>query len=72
MTDCPRLIRCTFFNEQMDRMPSLTNLLKKQYCQGEFTTCARYIVLENLGQEKVPDDLFPNHEDRAKSLIGKR
>ena len=44
--------------------------MKKQYCQGDKSTCARYLVCTKNGPEAVPGDLFPNMLDRAKAILG--
>lgn len=69
MAECEVLTTCLFFNEKMADMPGTVSGLKKQYCQGDNSACARYMVLKALGKSKVPDDLFPHQKDRAKKLI---
>jgi hypothetical protein len=71
MSDCVKLKGCPFFNDKMDNMPLLANMYKKNYCKGDFQSCARWIVSETVGKEKVPLDLFPNQADRAKGIIEK-
>jgi hypothetical protein len=55
----------------MERMPSVSLYLKKQFCQGDNTNCARWMVFSALGGGKTPDDLFPNEPKRAYELITK-
>jgi len=43
-------------------------LYKKNYCQGDGSECARYMVTKKLGREKVPIYLYPNMFDRVLSL----
>ncbi|MFX1374343.1 MAG: hypothetical protein ACFFA0_00885 [Promethearchaeota archaeon] len=50
-------------------MPKTADLFKQKYCKTNYITCARYIVAQSLGKEKVPKDLFPNQVERAKNLI---
>lgn len=69
MSDCKCLAKCLFFNDKMQNMPAAANLLKKRLCQGDNSQCARYMVLCALGREKVPSDLSPNQQDRARELI---
>jgi len=71
MADCPLLPACQFFTGKMENMPSVSLYLKKQYCQGDNTTCARWMVFSALGREKVPGDLFPNEPKRAYEIITK-
>jgi methyl-accepting chemotaxis protein len=69
MTDCARLAKCPFFNDRMAGMPAMAEMYKRQYCRGVFGDCARFIVADAWGPEKVPSDLFPNQADRARSLL---
>jgi hypothetical protein len=69
MTDCPALPRCPFFNDTMADMPAVANLIKRRLCQGDAAGCARYRVLQALGREAVPPDLFPDQTDRAQKLL---
>jgi hypothetical protein len=69
MPDCKCLPLCPFFNDKMQNMPAAAALLKKRLCQGDNSQCARFMVLGALGRDKVPADLSPNQQDRAKSLI---
>ena len=70
MADCECLPRCPFFNDNMQNMPAAANLLKKRLCRGDNSQCARHMVLEAKGKEKVPADLTPNQVERAQALIG--
>lgn len=69
MPDCEMTPKCLFFNDKMANMPTTANLMKRKYCQGDFSACARYVVCKALGKEKVPADLTPSQMDRAKLLI---
>jgi len=69
MADCELIAACPFFNDKMADMPSMAALLKKQYCNGQPSNCARYQVRQKLGKEKVPADLFPNQNDRVRQLM---
>ena len=67
MSDCPKLQKCSFFDEKMANKPAMAELFKNQFCKRNFTICTRY-KLSTAGKE-VPKDLFPNHYDRVKELI---
>ena len=71
MEECERLATCPFFNDKMANMPTTAENLKKRYCRGNFSDCARYIVMKKLGKEKVPADLFPHQVERAQEIIKK-
>lgn len=72
MSDCECLPKCPFFHDQMENMPAMSNIIKRQYCQDQrvaYSRCARHMIFERLGREKVPTDLFPVDVDRAKELL---
>ena len=69
MALCECLSACPFFHDKMDNMPSMANLLKKKFCKGDNTRCARYLIFKTLGKEKVPSDLFPTQIERANDLL---
>jgi hypothetical protein len=69
MIDCEMLPSCPFFNETLPNMPAMAEYLKTLYCRIDFNKCARYMVRQALGKEKVPIDLFPDELERAKRLI---
>ena len=69
MAECENLNKCPFFNDRLDNMPSIANMLKKNYCHGNKEECARYMVSTKLGKEKVTTNLFPNMRDEALSII---
>jgi hypothetical protein len=53
----------------MANMPSTAEVYKKIYCQQDFEKCARYQVVQRLGREFVPPNLYPNEQERAGQLI---
>ncbi len=71
MSDCPCLPGCAFFNNKMADMPVMAESMKKRYCKGDNSLCARFMVFQAKGRENVPSDLFPNNVERARSIIGK-
>jgi len=72
MAKCEIIETCIFFNEKMSSMPTAAEMMKKNYCLGDNTKCARYMVFKALGREKVPVDLFPNQVERAESIINNK
>ncbi len=69
MADCEMLAKCLFFNDKMANMPAMAEMMKKKYCRGDNSKCARYMVCTRLGREKVPPDLNPSQLDRAEALL---
>ena len=69
MCKCTYWGKCPFLKEMMGGMPHATERLKKIFCDGRFTECARYQVYEALGLDKVPFDLYPSMRSRAEAII---
>ena len=67
--ECAKLPTCIFFNDQMENMPAVAELLKSQYCRGVFAECARFRIAARLGGGKVPGDLYPNDAVRAGKIL---
>ncbi len=70
--DCECAPKCIFFNDRMFNMPSTAEIFKQKYCRGEFASCGRFMVYEVFGPDKVPADLFPNQQERARALLAGR
>lgn len=71
MAECELIKTCIFFNDKMANTPSTAEIFKKLYCRGEYNNCARMIVVNSLGREKVPVDLFPNQAEKAVEIVRK-
>lgn len=62
MAHCLFAKQCVFFvvrEEEREMREYFTGI----YCYGKFKDCARYRTALNVGQEMVPDDMFPNEDD---------
>jgi hypothetical protein len=69
---CEKLKGCPFYNNKMDIESSLGKMYRRQYCEGDKTQCARYMVLMELGEGLVPADLYPNMHKRAEEIIAQK
>ena len=69
MAVCERLEKCPFFNDRMADMPATAAMFKKQFCEGDFMSCARRMVAVSLSPTQVPSNLFPNEIERARKII---
>ncbi len=70
MSACRLLENCIFFKDKMVDMPSTAKSIKARYCWGGgSSTCARYLVSEKLGTDKVPQDLLPSQMDRIEEIF---
>jgi len=71
MAECEKLSGCPFFNDTLEKMPAIANMMKSKYCQGMKDSCARYMVAAKLGKEKVPGNLYPNMKDEALAILAR-
>lgn len=69
MECCEKLAKCPFYQGKMDINSGLGRMYKTKYCEGNKTTCARYIVATQLGPEYVTDKLYPNMTAAAEKLL---
>ena len=71
MADCECIPGCPFFNGHMSQvMPGLVEGMKRKYCKGDKSGCARYMIFSAKGKDAVPGDLIPNQHDRAMEILG--
>lgn len=67
MLFCPFIKTC-----QMDRTDKIYySVIRQLYCYDNKHNCARYIVGDALGEEKIPDDLLPEELAKAYKIINK-
>lgn len=69
MAECEKLAKCPFYQGKMSMESGLGHMYKKKYCEGDKTTCARYMVATTLGPDYVTNNLYPNMADKAKAII---
>ena len=69
MAMCENFEKCPFYQGKMSIESGIGALYKKNYCEGDKTTCARYMVATTVGKEFVPLSLYPNMLDKAKKII---
>lgn len=66
MANCEKLEKCPFFHDKLAGMPSVSELMKQEYCLGDKTRCARYLV--STSGLQTPVDLFPSEYMRAMQI----
>lgn len=69
MANCELIKQCIFFENQMREMPSTAAAFKNFYCEQGYDKCARYLVGNAIGFDKVPDNLFPGQRDLVETII---
>jgi|GEM_PF-1305447 len=61
MKQCHLAKQCVFFAVR-DEGKEMHEYFTGLYCFGNFNECARYKVALAMGQDLVPDDIFPNED----------
>ncbi len=69
MAICEKFEKCPFYQGKMSTESGLGAIYKQKYCEGDKSTCARYMVSTTLGPEYVTLHLYPNMIDQANKLI---
>ena len=69
MAACEKLEKCPFYQGKMDINTGLGRMYKEKYCEGDKTTCARYIVATQVGPEYVTTSLYPNMNSVAEKIL---
>ena len=69
MAMCEKFEKCPFYQGKMDCEKGLGAMYKKHYCEGDKTTCARYIVSTQCGPQFVDNNLYPNMDKKAQEIL---
>ncbi|MFP4459301.1 MAG: hypothetical protein ACLFSQ_06920 [Candidatus Zixiibacteriota bacterium] len=69
MSECQNTETCPFFNDRMANMTIISKMIKKKYCLGDNTKCARWMVSSNIGNGFIPPNLEPLQVERAKKIL---
>ena len=70
MANCECMQGCPYFEKDlMKQLPDVLKLRQEQYCLGDNSTCARYMVFKALGKSNVPLDLLPSQVEKARVII---
>lgn len=69
MNECEFINKCPFFLGKLAEKPVETEELKEKYCRKNNLNCARYMVAQAAGPEKIPADLYPDEKIVAYGII---
>ena len=69
MAMCEKFEKCPFYQGKMDCEKGIGALYRKNYCEGDKTKCARYIVSTQCGPEFVTSSLYPNMIKKAQEIL---
>jgi len=62
MKECELTEQCSFFRN-IAQQEELADYFLSLFCEGNFTTCARYEASLAATGGTVPDGIFPNEKD---------
>jgi hypothetical protein len=69
MANCEMIGSCPFFHDKLADMPKTAERLKKRYCQGDNSGCARYQVVQSCGPGAMKPNLFPHETNRVDEIV---
>ncbi len=70
MAGCPKKDACSLLTDKtFQKMPGLLQRFRKNFCEGDFTLCARYKVAAACADDVVPESMLPTQIDWALQII---
>lgn len=63
MNVCEHIEVCLFFNDEVGYSPDMAEAMKRRYCLGDPTDCARLQAAALVGRDNVPADMIPTDTD---------
>jgi hypothetical protein len=56
MSPCKRIESCSFFNRELKTMPVTAEFIKKDFCENEYSKCARNYLFTYLEKKDLSVD----------------
>ncbi len=69
METCEFLDSCPFYLGTIVVKEADTETLKDEYCRKSPLRCARHMIAVSLGEDKIPEDLYPDEKMKAYEII---
>jgi len=69
MDTCEFQSSCAFYNELKEEKPTVLKYLMDEYCNNNYSECARYLVSKLHGPSHVSRDLFPEDMQEACKIL---
>lgn len=69
MAGCEKLSGCPMVNGARGNPADSCEKIKEKYCNGNYSECARYMIVREVGGDFVPPDLQPDQIEEAKEII---
>lgn len=70
MALCEFYDTCSLFNEELSDTSQTKEIVRNEYCNSDFTRCARHHLALSRGIDNVPHDLLPDSFKRPKCFCG--
>ena len=72
MKKCSLTDECPFFNDQLPKMHTAKEReeMRRKFCGGGNSQCARFIVATALGLNEVPGNLLPDDLFKVSIILG--
>ncbi len=72
MKKCSIIDECPFFKDQLPKMHTAKDRedMRRKFCGGGNTQCARFIVASALGLDEVPGNLLPDDLFKVSIILG--
>ena len=61
--------QCEFFETCIFVETDKGASFKESYCNSNSLRCARYMITQALGADKVPEDLLPDEKAKAYAIL---
>ncbi len=61
--------QCEFIDTCFYAKNSSDSVLKESYCDSNSLHCARFMVIQALGEDKAPNDLMPDEKMKAYGIL---
>ncbi len=71
MNACPDMVRCPLLQDFLSYAPEQGKETQRRYCERRYSSCARYMVLRELGPVHTPPDILPDDTARAKQILAR-
>ena len=69
MSRCKLANVCPFFTGKLGNLNGLYTIYMRKFCLGDCYNCARYMVAEKVGSERVPANLYPTQKVQARMIL---
>lgn len=68
MGQCHLTETCVFFTREIGYSPELQAAMRREYCLGDWSRCARLLALDFMPREELPADMIPTDLDQLEQL----